>query len=201
MFVSLHRRTGTLPRVLPTVADLDSREALNLGCGKRYDAHAVNLDVTPDTSPDVVHDLDETPWPFPDDRFSRVEAIDVIEHLADPLSAMAEIHRILRPGGRVLIALPHFSSSNAFTDLTHRGYFGYFSFDYVTGEHEHDYYTRARFRMVDRQIYFKPGAANRLASRLAARYPDRYEQRWAWMFPAWFLRFELEALPARTIRA
>src|SRR4051794_36479256 len=120
---------------------LAQRRTLNLGSGKRYDENAVNLDITPSTNPDVVHDLDESPWPFPDDRFDRVEAIDVIEHLASPLAAMGEIHRITRKGGTVLIALPHFSSANAYTDPTHRSFFGYFSFDYVTGENFHDFYT------------------------------------------------------------
>ena len=28
----------------------------------------------------------------------------------------------------------------------------------------------------------------------AGLLPARYEQRWAWVRPAWFLRFELEAI-------
>jgi hypothetical protein len=28
--------------------------------------------------------------------------------------------------------------------------------------------------------------------RLANRYPAAYERRWAWIFPAWYLYFELE---------
>ena len=87
--------------------------------------------------------------------------------------------------------VPHFSSANAHTDPTHRTSFGYLSFDYVTGMHAHDYYTRDRFEMVSRQIQFQPGLVNRLVRRAAHRWPERYEQRFAWMFPAWFLRFEL----------
>jgi SAM-dependent methyltransferase len=177
-----------------TAAGLAGRDVLNLGSGKRYDDRAVNLDVTAATDPDVVLDLEQTPWPFPDDRFGRVEAIDVIEHLSDPLAAMTEIHRITRQGGSVHIVLPHFSSANAYIDLTHRGFFGFESFDYVTGEHFHDFYTDLRFRVQRRTIWFKPGLVNRVAQRLAARYPERYEQRWAWIFPAWFLDFELEVL-------
>jgi SAM-dependent methyltransferase len=177
---------------MSTGADLDTRRSLNLGCGRQYDPRAINLDVTPDTNPDVQHDLEEMPWPFPDERFDRIEAIDVIEHLSNPLAAMEQIHRILTPGGRVHIALPHFSSANAYTDLTHRGFFGWRSFDYLTGEHQHDYYTRAHFVMVRRRLWFKGRVGGRLAQRFAERWPDRYEQRWAWMFPAWFLDFELE---------
>jgi SAM-dependent methyltransferase len=167
---------------------------LNLGCGRRRDPAAVNVDITDATEPDVVHDLNVVPWPFPDDRFDHVEAIDVIEHLDDTLAAVTEIHRVTRPGGTVKIVVPHFSSSNAFTDLTHRGFFGFRSLDYVTGAVVHDYYTPLRFRMVRREIVFERRPMNSLVRRLANRSPERYERRWAWMFPAWFLVYELEVV-------
>lgn len=34
------------------------------------------------------------------------------------------------------IVMPHFASANAYIDPTHRGAFGYFSLDVVTGEHK-----------------------------------------------------------------
>lgn len=167
---------------------------LNLGCGRKHIPGAVNLDVTADTAPDVVHDLDVTPWPFPDGCFSEVLAYDVIEHLHDIVAAMEQIHRVSRDGAVVKITVPHFSCANAFTDPTHRHYFGWFSFDYFTGENEFPFYTRARFRRRRTQLIFVPNLVNKLAWRLANRYPRRYEQRWAWIFPAWYLYFELEVL-------
>jgi SAM-dependent methyltransferase len=176
---------------------------LNLGSGRRRDPQAVNLDITPDTDPDVVHDLNVVPWPFPDDRFDHVDAIDVLEHLADPLTAMLEIHRVTRPGGSVRIIVPHFSSPNAFTDPTHRSFFGFRSLDYVTGSVIHDFYARERFRMLRREIAFERGLLNKLVRRVANRYPERYERRWAWIFPAWLVAYELEVLrrPDGALRA
>jgi SAM-dependent methyltransferase len=171
---------------------LDDRRTLNLGSGKEYDATAVNVDITPDTRPDIVHDLDVIPWPFDDNRFERVRAIDVLEHLDDALAAMDEIHRVCRSGAIVEIALPHFSAANAYSDLTHRRAFGYFSFDPITGESIHDFYSRRRFSMLRREITFYHRPINRLVRHLANRYPREYEQRWAWIFPAWFISFELE---------
>ena len=42
--------------------------------------------------------------PFPDACFDAVTLWDVLEHLADPHAAVAEIGRVLRPGGRVALS-------------------------------------------------------------------------------------------------
>jgi ubiquinone/menaquinone biosynthesis C-methylase UbiE len=41
--------------------------------------------------------------PFPDDRFDAVLSCGVLEHVPDPGSSLEEIHRILRPGGRLYV--------------------------------------------------------------------------------------------------
>jgi SAM-dependent methyltransferase len=169
-----------------------SFERLNLGCGLKRVPEAVNLDITPETKPDVRHDLNQLPWPFPDNHFREVLAYDVVEHLDDFLATMEEIHRVCRDKAVVHITVPHFSCANAFTDPTHRRYFGYFSLDYVTGENEIQFYTRARFKKLSRRLMFYPSLLNKLIWRLANRYPAAYERRWMWMFPAWYLYFELE---------
>lgn len=40
---------------------------------------------------------------FPDDHFDVVTSWDVVEHLNDPKGHMAEMHRVLKPGGLVVI--------------------------------------------------------------------------------------------------
>lgn len=46
------------------------------------------------------------PLPFPDDRFGTVCALDVLEHLHDPLSLLREMGRI---GHELVIVVPNFS--------------------------------------------------------------------------------------------
>ena len=99
-------------------------DVLNLGCGRKRIENAINVDRTGETEPDVVHDLNETPWPFPDSSFQSVNVYDVIEHFENVVQIMEEIHRVSRSGARVHITVPHFSCANAFTDPTHRHYFG-----------------------------------------------------------------------------
>jgi SAM-dependent methyltransferase len=44
---------------------------------------------------------------LPDGSFDLVLCSEVIEHIPDPAGALASIHRILRPGGRLLLSTPH----------------------------------------------------------------------------------------------
>ena len=44
--------------------------------------------------------------PFPDGTFDRIIAAEVLEHIPDDAAAMAEIARVLKPGGRVAVSVP-----------------------------------------------------------------------------------------------
>lgn len=170
------------------------KDVLNLGCGRQPMDGAVNLDISASVGADVVHDLRRVPWPLPADTFREVYAYDVIEHLDDVVGVMEELHRICRPAARIHITVPHFSAANAFTDPTHRHQFSCFSFDYFEASHALSFYSRARFRRTRGQIVFYPSLINKIVHRLANHWPGEYERRWAWMFPAWFLSIDLEAV-------
>jgi SAM-dependent methyltransferase len=49
---------------------------------------------------------DATNLPFPDGAFHRVIAAEILEHVPDDWGAMAEIARVLRPGGMAAITVP-----------------------------------------------------------------------------------------------
>jgi SAM-dependent methyltransferase len=52
-------------------------------------------------------DLNVDRLPEQDGSLALVVASEVIEHLVDPGRAIAEFHRVLRPGGHVLITVPN----------------------------------------------------------------------------------------------
>jgi SAM-dependent methyltransferase len=91
---------------------------LNLGCGSFPKDGFVNVDWKTGPGIDVVHDLSKIPYPFADEQFELIEADHVIEHLPAVFSVMAEIHRILKRGGTVIIRVPHFS--RGFSHPEHR---------------------------------------------------------------------------------
>jgi SAM-dependent methyltransferase len=50
---------------------------------------------------------------YPDAWFDEVIVWHVLEHLSEPRRALSEIHRILKPGGRLIVAVPNYSSLQA----------------------------------------------------------------------------------------
>lgn len=127
---------------------------LNLGCGERADHTPgwVNVDIRALHGVDVVHDLNDFPWPFDDEEFDNCNAEDIIEHLDDIVAVMDEIWRVLVPGGQVWIRTCHYQSVNAYSDVTHKHVFSEYAFDYLDpslpfGE-KYDYYTDRKFRIV-----------------------------------------------------
>jgi SAM-dependent methyltransferase len=46
--------------------------------------------------------------PFPDASFDRVIAAEVLEHLPDDRTALTELARVLRPGGRMAVTVPRY---------------------------------------------------------------------------------------------
>ncbi|MHC5610273.1 MAG: class I SAM-dependent methyltransferase [Nostoc sp.] len=169
---------------------------LSVGCGRKpQQPNLVRLDISPDVDPDIVWDLEKIPYPLNDSSFSEIECFDVIEHLSNIPNNLEEFHRILKPGGLLKITTPHFFCANSYIDPTHKWHLSYFSFDYFSDGHCLSYYSKARYKIKSRHIQFQGGRINRsIISRLANKFPINYEQRWAWIFPAWYLYFELEAI-------
>ncbi len=44
--------------------------------------------------------------PFPDNTFDRIIASEILEHVPDDLGVMAELHRVLKPGGALAATVP-----------------------------------------------------------------------------------------------
>ncbi|MER6982258.1 methyltransferase domain-containing protein [Streptomyces carpinensis] len=143
--------------------------ALDLGCGPGTDLETLAGAVTPagavigiDHDQDMVeaararatgravvdvrhgdiHDL-----PVPDRTVDRARTDRVLQHVADPRAALSEIHRVLRPGGRLVMGEPDWET--------------------LTVDHPDGDLTRAYTRHVAERVVRNAGIGRQLA-RLAA---------------------------------
>jgi len=101
--------------------ELQKRECsgniLDIGSGKnraslyrflRMDKNALikRLDVIPDYKPDFLLDIEKDKVLVADGFFDFVFAFSIIEHLADCRNLLKEVHRILKPRGKLLGSMP-----------------------------------------------------------------------------------------------
>lgn len=103
---------------------------LDLGCGRgrhaleahRRGAHVVAIDLLPDDLIETASWLaameppgsgiavraDGRRLPFADATFDHVVASEILEHVPDDGAILAEIRRVLRPGGNLAVTVPRF---------------------------------------------------------------------------------------------
>jgi SAM-dependent methyltransferase len=171
---------------------------LHLGCGPSKHPGAVGVDLNPRSAADALCDLNRRGYPFASNSFDLVLCEHVLEHLDDVIAVMEEIHRVARPGARVLVRVPHFSSVYYYSDPTHRHPFALHSFDYfVPGSPVHHFhYSAAEFRVVRAEFPPPAGAGplKRALFRWLNRFADLYERRLAFLAPRHLLEFELHVI-------
>ena len=177
---------------------LGGKRALDIGCGDRKLPGAVGVDHLALPAVDVVHDLSQFPWPFATGEFDLVFANHFLEHTADTLKTLGEIHRILKPGGRFVAQVPYFRAVDAFTDPTHCHYFTSQTLDYVTeGTKLAQYkYTPFLFKRVGLWHGWPHPSKNllvRMFKKVLLANVPLYDQYLSLLFPVECLTFELEA--------
>lgn len=176
---------------------LGDMRALDLGCGGHKLPGARGIDSLALTGVDVVHDLSILPWPFADASVDLVFANHFLEHADDVVKTLAEIHRILAPGGRLILQVPYFRSIDAITDPTHTHFFAARSLEYFTlgAPLAHYSYSPFLFRKLG-FWYGWPHAPKNPFKRLFAKFiyshMAYYDQYLSLVFPVKCLTWEFE---------
>ncbi|WP_153531306.1 class I SAM-dependent methyltransferase [Actinomadura macrotermitis] len=83
--------------------DLDAEELA--GVEKMFGAMRLEGEVPAGASAETVQG-NALDLPFPDDHFDKIIASEVLEHIPDDMSAMAELLRVLKPGGQLAVTVP-----------------------------------------------------------------------------------------------
>jgi SAM-dependent methyltransferase len=166
-------------------------DILDLGCGKKKRPGALGVDNSNRHDADVIHDLNEFPYPFAANTFGVVYMDNVLEHLNSPLEVMCEVNRILKPGGIVKVIVPYFRSPWAYIDPTHKHFFTVDSFAYYDPSHA----IRKRYDYVDAKFKVEKVVFNedlpipiihlvkRIVCKFANLFPNYYEVYLSHFFP------------------
>ena len=126
---------------------------IEIGCGERKIApDAIGVDIVDGPNVDVVADISAGMSFLPNGSVDEIHAYHVIEHLPDTGLVMAEIHRVLKPGGRFLGAVPHFSNPYYYSDHTHKTFFGLYSFSYFPQHQPFSRKVPAHYNSLDFKI-------------------------------------------------
>ncbi len=96
---------------------------LNLGCGFDHRNGYVNADSFEECKPDVLMNIEETPWNFSDNEFDHILLKHVLEHVGQSYitfkSIMQELYRSTKNNGTIEIHIPHFRHDTFWSDPTH----------------------------------------------------------------------------------
>jgi SAM-dependent methyltransferase len=131
------------------LSDTGSVRILDVGCGIRKYPGSLGIDNNPASKADVLCDLDHLPYPFRDSSFDEIRVIHVIEHVSNVIGAMEEFHRLARPGGKIVLATPHYTDFSSFCDPTHRWHLNSYSFRYFGDDNAgFGYYSPVRLREI-----------------------------------------------------
>ncbi|MFA6519698.1 MAG: class I SAM-dependent methyltransferase [Candidatus Paceibacterota bacterium] len=173
--------------------------ALELGCGDRKLPGAVGIDILKFPSVDIVHDLSIFPWPIQNARFDLVFANHLLEHANDVVRTMEEIHRVLKPGGRAVIQVPYFRSTDAYGDPTHKHFFTSKTLDFfIEGARPAEYgYTPIRFKKIGFWYGWPHHPHNPLRRAFKSfmhKHSQFYDQYLSVYVPVKCLTWELEAI-------
>jgi len=174
---------------------------LDIGCGaNKASRDYIGVDRLALQGVDVVCDLERS-LPFATSSIDSIVTRHTLEHIHDLEGILREFHRIVKPGGSVLITVPHFSNTLGFSDYTHKRFFGYYTFDYFSRTSDPHWnvprYTNdISFHIVRKRLCFRNFSVfSRLLealfnrSRFAAYF---YESKLSWIVPCFEIEFELK---------
>ena len=144
-------------------ADLRSGKKLrlNLGAGGADSQGRYSVDHLELPGVDIIADLNCPLDQLPDDCVSELVTSHTLEHIANFMALMQEIHRIVVTDGRIEVVVPHFSSALGHSDPTHVRFFGLYTMYYFVDEKDQPitrkvppFYTSIRFRIEHLEIHF-----------------------------------------------
>lgn len=122
-------------KVLELLQDPTGRTSLDIGADNGVISHLLRLRggrwYSADLDPravasirqlvgDRVYQLDGAKTPFAAGTFDQIVIVDYLEHIAEDGEFVGELERILKPGGRLIINVPHLKPGSLLNRFRHR---------------------------------------------------------------------------------
>ena len=159
---------------------------LNLGSGRDRRDECVNADIRTDVGADWLVDISKPLAPTTIDwcgepleikpgTFSKIIAIDVLEHIPDLVAAMTNCRDLLEMGGEMHISVPYDLSLGAWQDPTHVRAFNENSWVYYCAWAWYLGWTGSRFNMEHLEFRFSAGTDLELPQDQLLRTPRAVE--------------------------
>ncbi len=177
---------------------LGSTRALDVGCGGRKLPGSVGMDILRLPGVDVVHSFDQIPWPFEDNSFDLIFLNHALEHVRDVVAVMNEIHRVLAPGGRLVVQVPYFRCADAYNDPTHTHFFTHGTLDYFVKDSGLSKYAYSDKLFIKKGFWYgwphaSKNPVRQWFKKFIHTHPMLYDQYLSLLVPTECLTWELEA--------
>lgn len=178
---------------------------IELGCGPSKLPGSIGMDRIPLNGVDFVADLEQGLSFLPDNSIDEVHSRHFLEHVNAFESLMRDVHRVLKPGGRQIVTVPHFSNPYFYSDSTHRRFFGLYSFDYFSKPDTQlrrkvpSFYVDFHFQVTKRRLVFKSiypvrhkmKQAFQFVFNFNSYFQEWYEESLCYIFPCQEIYFEM----------
>jgi predicted SAM-dependent methyltransferase len=185
---------------------LYGKVVLELGPGetKQFD-YCIGLDMMNKSSVDFVCDL-SSGFPFiQDNSVDEILSSHFLEHINDLPFFLSEVNRVLKPNGKMINVVPHFSNPYYYSDYTHKSFWGLYSMAYFSKNSYFKrkvptYYNTLNFNIVEVKLIFRSdfyfrNIFKRFLTRLfnSSRYmKELYEESFSYIFPCYEIYFVIQ---------
>lgn len=179
---------------------------LELGPGdtKQFD-YCIGLDMMKKDSVDYVCDLSNGFSFIQDNSIDEIRSSHFLEHIDNLPLFLKEVFRILKPGGRMINVVPHFSNPYYYSDYTHKSFWGLYSISYFSKNSFFKrkvptYYNDINFEIIDVKLIFRSDFRLRnLFKRFltflfnsSTYMKELYEESFSYIFPCYEIYFVIQ---------
>jgi len=175
------------------------KKILDLGSGLKKNSNAIRVDINSEVNPDVVHDLNNFPYPFENEYFDMIIMDNVIGELNNFWKVMNEIYRISKFDSDIVISVPYFRSSYAFIHPNIKSFFTVKTFEYFDPENElykRYKYSNSTFKVTKLRFNegFRSGLVKSITRYVANKNPNFYERILSHLIPLEAITFYLKKI-------